>query len=402
MSYNQRGESPFAARAAATGYLYQCRYALYESLRRLRTDPEFTVSVEALDDVIFEKGGEPSDVLQTKHHLSRTASLTNASPDLWKTIRVWAETALAGKLPTGAGLMLVTTATAPEGTAASYLKPGPTRDVAKAIQRLQSTAETSTSKDNTPAYTAFRKLSAESKMDLFDASVVIDAQPGIVDLDKELKSLVFYAVERRFLDSFLDRLEGWWLRRVIKQLVGDAGIILSEEVDAERNLLREQFKQDNLPVDPDIMQATIDASGYQDRVFVHQLRLIEIGNKRIYFAIRDYFRAFEQRSRWVREDLVHVGELGRYEDRLVEEWERHFERMREELGGDAVETARKEAGRALFAWIETGDLHTIREGVRERWVAQGTYQVLSDKRRVGWHPEFAARLHELLDAGGES
>jgi hypothetical protein len=29
---------------------------------------------------------------------------------------------------------------------------------------------------------------------------------------------VFWAVERKFHDAFIERLEGWWLRRCLKQL----------------------------------------------------------------------------------------------------------------------------------------------------------------------------------------
>lgn len=161
--------------------------------------------------------------------------------------------------------------------------------------------------------------------------------------------------------------------------------------------MREQFKQDNLPVDDDIMNAAVDASGYQDRTFVHQLRLIEIGNQRIFYAIRNYFRAFEQRSRWVREDLLFVGELDRYEDRLVEEWELLFEAMRDELGDDAAEEAKKKAARTLYKWVETGSHRSIRAGVTEPCIARGTYQILADKLRVGWHPEFLKRLKKLLE-----
>ena len=72
------------------GYLYQIRYALLDSLRRLRDYEDFRVSLEKLDDVQFEPEGRPIELLQTKHHIRRTASLTDSSPDLWHTIRVWA------------------------------------------------------------------------------------------------------------------------------------------------------------------------------------------------------------------------------------------------------------------------------------------------------------------------
>jgi hypothetical protein len=114
------GKTPFSATASAVGYLFQCRYALLESLRRLRRDDQFMVSIETRDDVVFERDGEPPDLLQTKHHVKKTANLTDTSPDLWKTIRIWCEGLINGNIPDGATFFLITTAEAPKGAAASY------------------------------------------------------------------------------------------------------------------------------------------------------------------------------------------------------------------------------------------------------------------------------------------
>jgi hypothetical protein len=61
--------SQFSASEASLGYLYQVRSALLWALRRLKTEPEFLVSIETLNDVTFETtGGDPTELLQTKHH----------------------------------------------------------------------------------------------------------------------------------------------------------------------------------------------------------------------------------------------------------------------------------------------------------------------------------------------
>ena len=49
------------------------------------------------------------------------------------------------------------------------------------------------------------------------------------------------------------------------------------------------------------------------RPFVRQLRRVNVGGKRIEYAIRDFYRASEQRSRWLRQDLLVDGELAKYE-----------------------------------------------------------------------------------------
>jgi hypothetical protein len=115
--------NPFSAADSALGYLYQVRTALLWALRRLKVGSEFLVSLETLDDVTFEvKGGTVEELLQTKHHLNRGAALTDASEDLWKTLRVWFEGYGANTIPLGTSLHLLTTGKANPGSIAAHLR----------------------------------------------------------------------------------------------------------------------------------------------------------------------------------------------------------------------------------------------------------------------------------------
>ena len=49
-----------------------------------------------------------------------------------------------------------------------------------------------------------------------------------------------------------------------------------------------------------------------ERLFVLQLRIIALNNKLIEKAIRNHYKAFEQRSRWTRENLIIDEELEEY------------------------------------------------------------------------------------------
>lgn len=394
MTQHNRGQ--YSAAPSALGYFYQCRYALLEALRRLPQGERICVSIETLDDVVFETDSSAVDVLQTKHHINTEATLTDASPDLWKTLRIWIEGQADGTIPKDSQFFMITTAHCPIGTAAAYLR-AQGRDEKKALERLASTATTSTSVTNAQAYRAFTSLDDKGRCRLAKAVMVLDGSPSISQLDDHLRQAVFFAVERRFLDSYLQRLEAWWYSRALRHLIDvAANPILSEEIESEANRIREQFKEDNLPIDDNIMRATVDASGYVDRLFVEQLNLIGVNQTRVYHAIRNYYRAFEQRSRWVREDLLYVGELDRYEDRLVEEWDLLFQQMRDDVGDSAAQEAITEAAQTLYKWVETGAHHPIRSAVTEPAIARGTYQMLADELRVGWHLEFRNRLTKLL------
>jgi hypothetical protein len=378
------------------GYFYQCRYALLEALRRLPEGDRFCIGIETLDDVVFETNGSAVDVLQTKHHINSHANLTDASTDLWKTLRIWIEGQASETIPQDAQFFIITTALCSEGTAAAYLRPHG-RDEMMALEHLAATASTSSSETNASAYQAFKSIDEKARERLIKAVIVLDASPSIGQLNELLRQAVFFAVERQFLESYLQRLEGWWHGRVVKHLLdNDAGPILGEELEAEANRIRAQFKEESLPVDDDIMRASVEASGYLGKPFVEQLNLIGVNHNRILHAIKNYYRAFEQRSRWMREDLLYVGELDRYEERLIEEWDLLFQQMCDKLGDDAAEEAMTLSAQDLYSWVETGTHHPIRPAVTEPAISRGTYQMLSDDLRVGWHMEFHERLLALL------
>ncbi len=396
MSSSSDSPTDFSATDSALGYLYQVRLALLSSLRRLSRDASFTVYFETLDDVVFEEAGTPVELLQLKHHCERTANLTDASPDLWKTLRVWMEGRANSTIPADGQLFLVTTSAVGAGSAASMLL-AEERDVAEAAQRLANTATTSTNQTNAPAYTLFRGLSDEARVQLLESVTVVPQAPSIDDTGGELRQEVRLSVRRQHVDSFLSRLEGWWFGRALRQMMdSETPPILSNELESELDDLREQFKLDALPVDQDILDAEVDAEAYENAIFVHQAKLTGVGNRRVLAAIRDYFRAFEQRSRWMREDLLLVGELDRYEQHLREEWELEFDRVADQIGEDAADDEKRRAAQAIYTWVEKS-CFPIREQVKHPSMSRGSLHILADRLHVGWHPDFMDRLQHLLE-----
>jgi hypothetical protein len=389
----------FSAADPALGYLYQVRLALLWALRHFKDNAEFSVALETLDDVSFETKGTAAELLQTKHHRNRPTNLTDASPDLWKTLRVWFEGHASGNIAPGTVLNLITTAKAGKHSAAGYLRRS-YRDVDAALKALEATTRSSQNESNAAGYSAFLKESPTIRRNVIESIVVFDGAPDIADLDEELRTEVMWAVERKHHGAFLERLEGWWFRRVLKQLLHTATgeRILAEELEAQMSDLREQFKLDALPIDEDLQLFSLDDAtreGHADSPFVRQIELIGAEKVRISAAVRDYYRAFEQRSRWMRNELVFVGEIEKFERTLVEEWELVFARMKDELGADVSEEVKARAARNVLCWAETV-LIPIRPAVTTPFVTRGSLHMLSNEIRIGWHPEFRERLAHLL------
>jgi hypothetical protein len=114
----------------------------------------------------------------------------------------------------------------------------------------------------------------------------------------------------------------------------------------------------------------------------------------------DYYRAFEQRGSWLRENVTLSGELELYDDRLVDEWARLREIVFEELNDSSPEELLQETGRKLLTQLSTTDNPNlrIRTEVTATFVTMGSYHMLANNEapRVHWHPRFQERVEQIL------
>lgn len=404
--------SQYSAAASLLGYIYQCRLALLESLKRLKSDPDIAVAIETLDDVVFEKDGSPTEVIQVKHHIARKASLTNASTDLWKTIRIWCDLFSGGLSEENSILCLMTTEEAANNSAARYLRIEG-RNIAEAENLLLQTSQTSSNESNKEGYQKFNSLTPEQRRALLERVYILDNCPLSRDLQSNLSEELWGHCERQHSEQFLTYLEGWWLQRVVAGLDGseltdiaDIEIdsetftrkkhkilkITGREIDAQLVDLRERFKSDSLPIHPEIQSAKPDVTPFSNWVFIKQLRLINVSESRIKRAVTNFYKASEQRSRWVRESLIIDDDLERYDDLLKEEWGIHFDQSKDAMPLSPTDADRIASGQKVYQWAEAEAHIPIRPSCQDRFITRGSYQMLANHLRVGWHPEFESRV----------
>jgi hypothetical protein len=197
----------------------------------------------------------------------------------------------------------------------------------------------------------------------------------------------------------VERLEGWWFGRIVTALADGNVSIPVSALETKIDEIRESLADNALPVDFQNAQPPsqiIDAC--DQRPFVQQLRLIKVGDRRIEMAVRDYYRASEQRSRWAREDLLVDGELGDYDIQLCEAWEPRFDRMKAGLGDDCEDVAKVAEGEKLFTWAEIDADFPLRT-VHHRFLSHGSFHILSNRCEVGWHPDFSQFIHLIPSQG---
>jgi len=397
---SDQASTRFSAPDAALGYLYQVRIALLWALRRVGADDRFKVSIETLDDVTFEANGEPRELLQVKHH-SKQANLTDASTDIWKTFRVWLSAIKDGKVAEQTTLFLVTTGTA-TGGACKHLLDNDARDEEAASKLLHAVSLSSSSTENKEGYELFNALTHEQRISFLKRIHIIDQSPRAQDVVDDLHHELRLIAQKDRVQFAAEAIEGWWFARVIKQM--SASIMLSPisagEIEAKLDDVREQLKRDTLPIDDELLTYRLDEATraiYQKYKFVRQVELVTDNNTRIKRAIADYLRAFRQRASWARKELLFVGELAAYEQRLYDEWELQFSYIEEELGSEAAEEAQRVAGAALLKWVENVDIPFKSGMTSVPWVCRGSLHLLADSLAIGWHPAFKSRLAVLLE-----
>lgn len=375
----------FSAPEHMAGYLYQCRLALVESLRRISKGLDAVVALETLDDITFNyaDGVTPAELLQAKHY-SPQSTITDKSVQLWKSLRVWCTEIFENQVSAeNANRFLITTSSAPQGSAAYCLRPE-TRDADTALKLLENATLPPRSQENKPCYEAFEKLSALQREHLIDTISVLDVSPRISDLRADLNELFRLSCPERCLDRFVAQIEGYWFGWVVDHLEKKRRVIFASELRRLVHELGSQYKSDDfLPLYEDIE----DSLDFEEAMFAKQLRLINVGAKRIAKAARNYMRAYEHRSRWVEEEFLHLKDLNAYDDHLFDEWETRFEQILDELAGSTDETEALGRFIELYKWAESEAVFPLRSR-NEPFVTRGSYHMMANAKRLGWHKSF--------------
>jgi len=388
----------FSAAGSALGYLAQVEYALLIALRRMDTEDSLRLSLETVDDITFEVEGRPQELWQTKHHVDRQGSLGDASPDLWKTLHNWIESA-----DERSACILYTTATAQADSAAGQLRPERSREaVVTAREKLDAVARAAGNAASADYYERYLALNETQRTDLLERVIVLDAAATGEQITEKLVATVRKATVQQRRGPLVDRLRGWWHGRAMAHLTkvarGEADWIDIREIEDQLHLIAQSLRDDNLPLDYDNEpEPTSEEVASDDRVFVEQLQVILLHHERIRQAVYDHNRAFLQRSRWQREQLLAIGELDSYDRRLMEEWKRVFLPLEEPDGDDAIsDDDKRKFARKTYARLQERTLPEIRVEVRSGYIPLGSLHILADRLQIGWHPDWLDLLKHRL------
>ncbi|MCW3159703.1 ABC-three component system protein [Chryseobacterium oryctis] len=392
-------QTDFSAKEPSLGYFYQVKYALLLLLTNAKNLENPKIRIEHLDDVDIEDINSVN-LYQTKLHIKNKANLTDSSVDFWKTIRIWSEHISNGTVNVDHTIFnLITTEAVPDTSILYKLKDNNFKDseTQEIIDKLDIIALNSTNDTNRKAYEAYSQLSVDNKKKLVQNIRIIDNSIDISEIDSKIKKQLIFSTYPDYLDAFLEILDGWWFKKAIENLVGRIESIPSEELQLKIVNIGDSFKADNLPNHfPDQMEITDDeVENLKEKNFLKQLELISISinSRTVKRAISDFRRAFEQRSKWLRLQLLNPDEEEEYDKRLKDYWKNIFDIMSDEADGKGSDEL-KDLGKNFYIeqFAKTCPQIKIREKFNEDFLTRGSYQILADSKKIGWHPNFKNEL----------
>ena len=399
---NGENKNPYAAGSQALGYIYQSRLAM---LSLFRSPEEIEVYIERDDDIEF-LGAEHKKTLASLKHKKVGDRLTDLSTDFWKSIKIWMDRfERDGRSKCNHSYVLFTTASV---AAKSFLlfflnKELDNEQVVEIDSSILKTLEASETALSKQLLAKLQELEPQDRQNFWSRIIIFDNHVRIENIPEIIKSQHMRTVRSQHRTPIYERLEGWWDNQVILMLTSKRkNALTGHEVSDKLASIADEFKVDNLPIDFRDSQPANDTEISDDnRLFVFQLKSINVSTQRIRKAITDYYRAFEQRSAWARENVLFEGEIEQYEALLVDEWERYKDILFDELGEDTSANLQISAGKELYKWAElnTGHLR-IRERVTEPYVVRGSFHILANTKpdpRVYWHPRFLGRIREIFE-----
>lgn len=385
----------FSAKEPALGYYYQIIRGLVLLLDEDRMESP-SLSFECLDDISIENE-EETDLYQLKLHVS-TAQLTDRSADFWKTIRVWSEGIADGTyIPERTIFTLITTASRSADTFINKFGSNDKKDFKTILTSMETISLETDNSTNEKGYNAFKSLSEDQKSKLIKNIRIADANLSIEETMSALRKRLEFSAPSKFLDQFIKGVVGWWFIEAVKILASKTNYSLSREsVLNQINTLRDQIREDALPDDFFCEENVSDSELKESlsEIYVKQLGLVDATDREKRAAISDYQKAYGQRSKWLRDGRVTQADYDKFDAELHYDWKSRFELMQDKTENKS-EDDRTQAGHEFYRDFYVNPKHTMPSFKNKGSnLSKGSYQMLSDKKEVGWHPDYKEKLSD--------
>jgi hypothetical protein len=391
-----------SAEAAALGFYYQAFFALL-TLMAQETD-DAAIGIEQLDDVDLKVDGH-NLLYQLKHSISNSPPpITLKSKALWKSVKVWADI-LSMLTLSETTLHLVTVAKlGPDSPLIALTEPNAERTelveaMSQEAQRVLD-ARTAAAKagktlphaDRVDGCSAFLALTETERLNLLRRTIIKPSSPAVAAIEEEVAEyLKLLPPEQR--PTVAKRLIEWWDRQIIYSLCGKRERVVSRsELQHQISAIVSDIEQDK-PV-PDFEVASPPEDYQPDGMLARQVKLVDGKPSDLSKAIREEWKAREQRAKWLNGNPAMAVTINEYDLVLEEHWSDRHEQMVEECD-KLDDEAKCQSGLQILRWTHEEAPSVVRpiaQGWNAAYYVRGSYQVLAIDLKVGWHADYAKLL----------
>lgn len=403
--------SNHSASGSAFGYFFQLERALYwlaisnksNSIVGIETDDDISVRTE--DEIVWEQ-----DKCSTKPD---GYPLSDRSINLWKTLSIWIKAIREKEIEIdNIKFYLITNKARPDSLAKRLGKLEKNeREIELCISDVRRIGN-----ELLQHIDGLRRkgMSPSSKLDYYVTSIVecddvllgsliksiyyLDSTT-VDDNNKEIASAL-HIPEDLPHDEIIGQLIGWLFEKIMALWQADKPAwIKRNELDEHlwqircaylTKVFKETATEDLLPVSDEDRKANLG------KLFVRQLRLlnyegIDDMDDIIVKAVGDYLHCHSERTKYALEGWVTRAQFNEFDKNLEIRWKKIFGSKKTQIGKERWNCEEAIGSQIYF------DTTNYREELAGQktigyYLTEGTYHMLSDDRRVGWHPRFKTLL----------
>lgn len=401
---DERTSKLHEAPAAALGFYYQAFFALLTLVAQSADDA--AVAVERLDDIELKADGRTL-LYQLKHSISLSPPpITVKARALWRTIKVWVDLLPAvtlidttlhlvavGEIPKDDPLQALISLDADRAELVAAL-------VSEAQRVIDARSEAKANKmslpygDRADGCEAFLSLSETERQNLLRRALVHQNSPTIDEIETRIADyLKLLPIDQR--PAVAGRLIEWWDRQIVYSLCGKRDrVVTRAELQSQTMAIVSDLEESRLL--PEFETATPPEDYQPDGMLTRQIRLVSGKRSDLLKAIREEWKAREQRARWLTANPAMAAMINDYDLVLEEHWSDRHTQMCEDCA--EIEDQKKcEEGLKMLRWTHEeapAVVRPIAEGWSAPYYVRGSYQVLAINCKVGWHPNFVDLLRD--------
>ena len=375
----------------ALGYIYQSQCALYLLLDS--EDPDVNVCIEKFDDISFHKEQDPYLQLQVKYH-SSNGEITNTSTDFWRTIKAWIDNIQVNpNRLQNTVFCIITTNTIAKDSIIEKIQ-NKTDSIDNIYSMLVTIAQNGKSNcDSTSSiiykrYDSFLNVHPDIIKKLIQSIKIQPDFPNPTSINYKIFNKLQLFTSKQTIQIVYDRLLGWWYRKIVECLSSIEPVLISfDELRREICNITSELRDDNLPIDVTDKEVECIEKSEDVNILTKQLKIINSRQARINNALKNYYKTYAQRSKWLRESLVTPEEIDQYDKRLIDEWDFQFSENTNNIDENSTNDDKINAGNKIFTELMNQD-NPIRKNFTDKTISRGSFNGLANEKTIGWHPDY--------------